>query len=130
MKAEYIETHFRCDAVELPDDFWLITAFNPDGIDSTDELNRAADAELFAELEKLGHAPIRITGFSPDEIHSEAGWAAPIDEAAALRLGRRFQQEALFHFLPARIDLVDCKDATRIALGARADRILSQEAPI
>ena len=128
MKAEYLETHFRCATTDLPDDFWLITAYNPDGIDSTDALNEAADAALFAELEKLGHTPIRITGYSPDELHLEAGWSAPIDEAEALRLGRVFRQEALFHFLPARIDLIDCRDASRIMLGERISRILLQEA--
>lgn len=129
MKTEYLETHFRCATTELPDDFWLITAFNPDGIDSTDELNWAADAELFAELEKLGHTPIRITGYSPDELHSEAGWSAPIDEDEALHLGRIFRQEALFHFLPARIDLINCRDASRIILGERMSRTLLKKAP-
>ena len=123
MKAEYLETHFRCNTIDLPDDFWLITAHNPDGIDAADELNQAADSELFAELEKCGHAPLRITGFSPDEIHSEAGWAAPIDEATALRLGRYFRQEALFHFHSGEIDLVDCEDGSRLPLQNPSCRI-------
>jgi len=126
----FLQTRFRSESSDFPAEFWLVTAYNPNGIDFSDELNRAADFRLFQELDKHGQKPIRITGVSPDELHSEVGWGAIIDETAALKLGRQFQQLAVFHFLPARIDLVDCRDATRITLGARADRILSQEAPI
>lgn len=123
MNSLFLQTQFNTSANRLPADFWLITAYNPDGIDSSQGLNESSDMALFAELENLGHAPIRITGSSPDGIHSEPGWAAPIDESTALELGRKYQQLALFHFHSGKIDLVDCTDSTRISLSNPEGRL-------
>jgi len=106
-----------------PDDFWVITAYNPEGKPADPEDNIVADARLLAEIEALEITPFRVTGLSPDETHAEPGWGFPCDEATALEIGRRYRQEAVFHFNAGRINLVDCKTHEREPLKEQAARI-------
>lgn len=109
MKPAYHDTIFEYIPSETISDFWVVTAYNPDGktVESAD--NIIADKLLMAEITALGLSPFRIIGLSPDEFHAEPGWGLPCDEALALEIGRRYKQEAVFHFTSARIVLVDCK---------------------
>ena len=119
----YHQTVFECIPAGKPDDFWVITAYNPNGTPADPGDNIAADACLHADIEALGITPFRVTGLSPDESHAEPGWGFPSDEVTALEIGRRYQQEAVFHFTAGGIDLVDCKTHDREPLGDPVARI-------
>jgi hypothetical protein len=71
-----------------------------------------------------GFTPFRIIGMSRDQNHAEPGWGFPCDETTALEIGRRYRQEAVFHFSAVRIDLVDCKTGERQPLDDPASRVL------
>ena len=123
LNPAYHQTVFEYIPAGKPDDFWVITAYNPNGRQADPGDNTTADARLHADLEALGITPFRVTGLSPDESHSEPGWGFPSDEATALEIGRRYRQEAVFHFTAGGIDLVDCKTHDRKPLDDPAARI-------
>lgn len=119
----YGQTVFQYITTGKPDDFWVVTAHNPRGRPADQGDNLAADARLLADLTKLKITPFRVTGLSPDETHAEPGWGFPCEESTALEIGRRYWQQAVYHFTTGRIDLVDCKTHERQTLENPAERI-------
>jgi len=69
MKAEYETTHFYTHEAYLPEDFWLITAFNPNGEDASPEQNDKRDSDLWGALTDFDITPFRIFGRNPDGSH-------------------------------------------------------------
>jgi hypothetical protein len=110
LNPAYNETLFRYITINRPRDFWVVTAYNPDGTTTGSSDNIVADEKLQVALEQLGVTPFRIIGMSPDLRHAEPGWGFPASQSTALEIGRRFRQEAVFHFTEGRIDLVDCEN--------------------
>lgn len=123
LNTAYLNAVFEYIPSGKPNDFWVITAHNPDGEDASSGDNIVSDARLLADIEALNIAHFRIIGLSPDEKHAEPGWGIPCDEATALEIGQRYRQEAVFHFLSGRIDLVDCNTRKRQPLDNPAKRI-------
>ena len=124
MNPAYHKPVFEYIPTEKPADFWVITAYNPDGKTTDAGDNISADSNLREEILSLGFVPFRVIGRSPDSSHAEPGWGFPCDEATALETGRRYSQEAVFHFTTGRIDLVDCESGESQPLDEPAGRIL------
>ncbi|MFT7513120.1 MAG: hypothetical protein ACI9QL_002328 [Candidatus Omnitrophota bacterium] len=113
----------------FPEAFAIITACNPDGQDQPASVNRLADERLEARLRDLGHAPMRITGCSPDFVHQEPGWLVDLSEQVALELGHAFGQEALFRVEADRLMLIPCRSTEPLVdLGAFSARL--RESPL
>ncbi len=108
MKSGYQDVVFQFNPDGKPSNFWVITAWNPDGQGQPATVNKLADEELRRVLLDRCLDIFRITGSSPDESHAEPGWGIVTDEATALDLARSFKQEAVFHFQSTGIDLVNC----------------------
>jgi hypothetical protein len=123
MKPEYQSTHFYTPEEWLPDDFWLITAYNPNGEDASHEQNERRDSDLFNALTDFDVPPIRIYGRSPDGTHEEAGWGAEITSDEAMEFAEEFEQEAVYHFIAGQIYLVDRSPRTRTWLPNPEKRI-------
>lgn len=123
MNPAYHDTIFEYIPAETISDFWVTTAYNPDGETVAHADNIEADNRLLAEVTGLGFTPFRIIGLDRKEEHAEPGWGIPCDEATALEIGRRYSQEAVFHFTSNRIDLVDCKTGERHPLDEPTGRI-------
>ena len=123
LNPAYHNTVFQFTANSKPADFWVITACNPKGKPADPGDNIKADARLHEDITKLKTTPFRVIGLSPDESHAEPGWGFPCDEASALEIGRRYRQQAVYHFTGARIDLVDCKTGGCQPLDDPATRI-------
>jgi hypothetical protein len=102
---------------DWPADFAIITAYDPDGLPTTAELNRSADESLEAELRSAGYRLHRITGGSADGVHLEPGWGVPIGLPGAVEFGRRYRQLAIFAVGAGRLALVDCADGSAEDLG-------------
>jgi hypothetical protein len=102
---------------DWPADFAIITAYDPDGLPTTPELNRAADHALESELRAAGYRLHRITGGSADGVHLEPGWGVPIGLPGAVEYGRRYRQLAVFHIQGGGLKLVDCADGASEDLG-------------
>lgn len=123
LNPAYREVEFEFVTQGKPSDFWVITAYNPDGKNTDSILNKAADERLREAIEAQGHPSFRVIGSSPDQKHAEPGWGIPCDEATALKLGKRFSQEAVFQFKDGSIWLVDCSSGARESLPNPSTRI-------
>jgi hypothetical protein len=116
LHAAFKEAIFEFTPGDHPENFWVITAYNPDGQDTNEISNQLADEKLYEELNALGVEPFRVTGLSPDRTHAEPGWGGSLEERTAIELGRKYRQVAVFHFQAGEIWLVDCSDGRREAL--------------
>ncbi len=102
---------------DWPADFAIITAYDPDGLPTTPELNRAADEALESELRAAGYRLHRVTGGSADGAHLEPGWGVPLGLPGAVEYGRRYRQLAVFYIQGGGLKLVDCADGASEDLG-------------
>ena len=118
-RALFKQAVFRCTPLpaDWPADFAIITAYDPDGLPTTQELNRAADKALESELRAAGYRLHRITGGSADGVHLEPGWGVPIGLPGAVEYGRRYRQLAVFYIQGGGLKLVDCADGASEDLG-------------
>ena len=118
-RAQFKQAVFRFAPLpaDWPADFAVITAFDPDGLPTTAEQNRAADAALEADLRAAGYRLHRITGGSADAVHLEPGWGVPIGLPGAVEFGRRYRQVAVFTVKGGVVSLVDCADGSAEDLG-------------
>ena len=121
--SAYHSTRFEYVTANKPDDFWVVTAYDPNGCPTEIGDNLHADALLLDELNNLGLIPFRVIGRSPDETHAEPGWGFPATEAAAIQIGKRFHQLAIYHFTAGGIDLVILKTNKTEPLDHPASRI-------
>jgi hypothetical protein len=122
---EYLEALFvvKDEDVQWPQEFWIITACNPYscGESSGDD---AADTRLRKTLSRIGCWKIRIKGISPDWKHGEKSFAfTGLDRSEVLEMGRKFQQDAVFHVKGDVLSVVAC-DGSRVAVaGSFRERI-------
>ena len=118
-RAQFKQAVFRGEPLpaDWPAEFAIITAYDPDGLPTTAELNLAADESLEAELRAAGHRLHRITGGSADGVHLEPGWGLPIGLPGAVEYGRRYRQLAVFYIQGGGLKLVACADGSAEDLG-------------
>ena len=116
MKEEFQHTVFDFTPQPGIQDFWVVTAWNPDSQIHTDSFNKAADEKLEQLLKDEGFVHFRVTGGSSDGLHAEPGWGIVCDEQTAMRLCAKFHQDAVFHFSGVRITLVSRDGQSRILL--------------
>ncbi|MEY4446907.1 MAG: hypothetical protein RL444_2020 [Verrucomicrobiota bacterium] len=118
-RALFKQAVFRCATLpaDWPADFAIITAYDPDGLPTTAELNRAADEALESELRAAGYRLHRIAGGSADGAHLEPGWGVPIGLPGAVEYGRRYRQLAVFYIQGGGLKLVACSDGASEDLG-------------
>ena len=118
-REQFKQAVFRLEPLpaDWPADFAIITAYDPDGVVTSPELNHAADVALEAELRSAEYRLHRITGGSADGVHLEPGWGAPIGLPGAVEFGRRYRQLAIFFVRAGRLALVDCEDGSAEDLG-------------
>ena len=121
----YFTTRFRVEHLppSWPASFVILTAYATTGEQWSDEQNERADEALRRRLGELGGWIARITGFDPATGHAEAGWAVEIDLATGVRLGREYQQDAIFHVEGDRLVVVSCADQRVAAVGSFRDRV-------
>lgn len=74
--------------------FAVVTGYAPTGETWTDARNLLADQALRRRLRRW--QPLRVTGRSTDGQHAEPGWLVPCSKVTAVKIGREFQQDAIF----------------------------------
>jgi len=118
-RALFKQAVFRCAPLpaDWPAGFAIITAYDPDGLPTAAELNRAADEALESELRAAGYRLHRIAGGSADGAHLEPGWGVPIGLPGAVEYGRRYRQLAVFCIQGGGLKLVVCSDGASEDLG-------------
>lgn len=127
LKAEYRQVRFRCNSADLPHLFYIITAYNPDGITVGDEANQKASQALMCEIEQAGHRHFPVTGGNSDFSHAELGFGVTCTADEALQLARRFSQEAIFKVVDGSVFLISAlnEDAPPEEIGAWDDLVVA-----
>ncbi len=109
MKEEYHTTRFRTSllANEIPDHFFIITAWNPQGTVASPSENEMANAALLKNItaQRWSHFP--ITGHCQD--HAEDGFGVICLKKEAIQLGLTFRQDAIYEISANQVILVDCQ---------------------
>ena len=121
MKAEYYTTLFQLIPDNLPDSFYIVTAWDPFGKTVSVEENHVRDAQLESEIQS--REPFRVIGMSPDEKHGEPGWGFVSSEAEALALAIKYEQDAIYHVANKQLTLVSAEGSERAQLGLWSERI-------
>jgi hypothetical protein len=94
----------------LPDDVFVLTAWNPQGVLRSRHDNDRATDTMAAEIIARGGAFVRALGFSEDG-YSEPGFLVwNLDREDAVALGRTFQQDAIFAVTADEVSLISCRD--------------------
>ena len=99
---------------------FVLTAYNPGGVDRGETENEADERVLEQELSANGATFWPALGRSPDASWSEPGVAvAQFDRAAACALGDRYGQLAVYELTDEHVLVVRCDDAEIVRSGAR-----------
>ena len=99
---------------------FLLTAYNPNGVERDEALNVAAEQELERDLEAGGVTSWPAVGRSPDDAWSEPGVAVSgVDRTAACAYGRRYGQLAVFEVTDRKVHVVRCDDEAVVRTGSR-----------
>lgn len=113
LPEEYRRVRFQGPVGDLPPEFRIITAYNPEGAVVETEVNGEADSHLQAELERLELEYFPVTGGNPDFSHAEPGYGIVCNRAEALLLARRFCQNGFYEVLGGRVYLFSVHEAHR-----------------
>jgi hypothetical protein len=122
----YAATRFRVTSLPArwPVQFIIISAYATTGQQWPDTDNTEADHDLAAELASLDLWRLRITGYSPDTGHAEPGWAVELPIEQGRKIGRRFEQNAIFVVRADALGYVSCSgDGKTVWFGAFRERV-------
>lgn len=89
-------TRRALEVMGLAEEFSVLTAFNPRGVDIPDEENSKRMKELEAELTSSGDEFVRVDACAPDRSHCECSVAIKGSRARAIDMARRWEQIAVF----------------------------------
>ena len=99
---------------------FVLTAYNPGGVDREEAENEVAERLLEGELAAAGVTYWPAFGHSRDESWSEPGVAvAKFDRAGACALGDRYGQLAVYELTDDEVRVVRCEDAEVVRTAAR-----------
>lgn len=94
----------------LPEEFWVITACDPDGVEMEPEVNEKRTSDFRDELLAVGATFFPVTGYDPrpGKTHREPGFGIVTGEKKALEWGRRLEQIAVYQVGAEGVWLVFC----------------------
>ena len=99
---------------------FVLTAYNPAGVDRAEAENEEAERSLEQELSAAGVTYWPALGHSPDGSWSEPGvTVAELDRAGACALGGRYGQLAVYELTDEQVHVVRCDDAEIVRSAAR-----------
>lgn len=131
LPSAYRAVRFRCELRDIPSEFRVVTAWNPDGEVTDVAANHLADEHLRNEIARQGFESFPVTGGDRDFSHAEPGYGIVCNRAEAVLLARRFRQLAFFEVLGGRIYLVSVHEGHLPGdfIGCWRDRIEREEVP-
>jgi hypothetical protein len=123
-RPEYFETVFESSTPlqQLPAQFAIVTAYNPNGEPRGSEENERRDQALRKILERRGIRHWEVTGCSPDGSHREPGYGIQCPIETAVELGRHFEQEAIFWIHNDELTLLSCHQPHQRSVGESTAR--------
>ena len=110
-------------SISLNSNFAIITAYNPMDELLNHKINKAKNKELYKYLQKFRKKIILVIGCSHDLIHQEPGFLIDITLEDALRIGKEFQQRAIFWIEKNELEIIYCVKRQRIKIGKFSSRI-------
>lgn len=109
-------------ALPFPGPVHVITAWNPDGITRSREVNARANDQLQVALRSLELAHTSVVGTSVDGTWSEESYlVGGLRRSDAASLGERFGQSAIFELTDEKLLVVRCSDASVMRTADRTD---------
>jgi hypothetical protein len=78
--------------------FAVLTAFNPRGVDTDEKENDRRMKEMEAEFSSSGDSFVRVDACSPDRSHCECSVALSADFDRAIDIAKRWEQVAIFWY--------------------------------
>jgi hypothetical protein len=126
MNPEFLNAYFRIpeEPVMIPQEFVIVTAFNPDGVVQEEVMNQSLDSDLAACLHRHALSHWRVIGGSHDLAHSEPGYGIETSLANGIEIGLQFRQVAVFWVQRGDIYVVDCSTRQQMSVGKWQSRIL------
>ena len=110
------------EPLPAPAPIFVLTAYNPGGVERDRALNDAAEEELESRLASAGTTFWPARGRSPDASWSEPGVAvAGFDRAQACELGRRYGQLAVYELTEHEVHVVQCFDGAVVRTRVRGE---------
>ena len=110
----------NADPLPAVPSIFVMTAYNPGGLERDDALNEVSERALERDLSSDGVTFWPAIGTSPDASWSEPGVAvAGLDRTRACAYGRRYGQLAVYELTAEEVHVVRCDDATIVRSGAR-----------
>jgi len=123
MNPEYFNTIFLIskEPDRWPDEFAIITAHNPMDLNLSDNENSLRNEKLLKRIHS--NVFLELSGSSPDHSHQEASYAFISDLPKAIRIGKEFQQRAIFYIKDGNLKLIECTTGQTQELGKFIERI-------
>jgi len=112
-KDAYSKARLRADEPEegWPDAFGVVTACNPDGKLLTKWENQVRTGRLEVALMEAGLALFPVTGYDEGSPHEEVGFGVVCGKEEIVRLGKEWDQEAVFWVEAGEVWLLSCAPA-------------------
>ena len=96
----------------------VITGWNPGDERLGSEVNDARNEQLHADISALGFDALAALGSDPNSSHSEKSWAvAGLKDNAAVELGKKYGQVAVFRITESRQSLLGCLSEWEVSRG-------------
>jgi hypothetical protein len=123
LKDVYLDTVFKCHE-ELPNQFLIISAYNPFGRLAPPARNLHQDSTLKSMLNHQGYQSWRIIGQSRDAQYQEPSWAFNVSLAEGKRIAKIFRQDAFYQVQDDLLILHDCDSNANQILGDFTSRLI------
>ena len=119
----YCEPYFQFQAQYDRAQFAVITAWNPGSKPLSDKDNNQRNLNLFEDLAHCYSQKVWVG--NQDFSWKEESFAVAITKELAVRLGKKYQQNAVYFVEKDRLFLLSClNDATELELGSLRSRCL------
>lgn len=126
MNEAYFETKFLLGhgCIPLPNEFHIITAWNPMDHLLPLEENLARNEKLRSLIEQSAYTAMEITGISPDQSHQEPSFLTDANSTKCLQWARKFDQRAIYRVAQDQLEILSCSDSgNTYALGSFSQRV-------
>lgn len=108
--GKFRNVKFHCQHGDIPENFFIVTAFNPN-VETVDLLlNQFRNEKLKGEIERLGFNFFPVTGGNVGFLHSEPGYGICCNRESALLLARQSEQLAIFEVSDGKVILIAALD--------------------
>jgi len=127
MNEAYFETKFLLGngCIPLPNEFHIITAWNPMDHLLPLEENHARNEKLRLLIEQSAYTALEITGISPDQTHHEPSFLTDANSSDCLQWARMFAQRAIYRVAQDQLYILSClDDRSTYELGSFSQRII------